>query len=353
MGGKGPCRRGLSAGGCIGLWFGLRRRVTWEARVGRWIAVMAVVAVAVTAGWEARAGERRDLVIASGEADGYYFPAAGALCRVLNKDRPHGYTCVVEPSSGSAANLAALRSGEADLAVIQSRAAILAFQGGEGFKDGPQPDLRALMSLHAEATLALVRPDAGIDQPAALKGKRVNLGKPGSFQRLMADAVLAAAGLSEGDLAAAVELDLGEQAQELCDGNIDAAFFSGVHPMAEAAAAIEQCGAQPLAMLGRGTEAVLKQSPWLSRTVIKGDSYDGIGDSQTTLGMRALLVTTTRLSADEAYDLVKALHANFSALARLHPVFKGLTKAESAREGLSIPLHDGVRKLYGESGLGK
>jgi len=319
--------------------------------VARWLAAMAaaVTVATMSAVPLASAGERRDLVIASGEPAGYYFPAAGALCRVLNKDKPHGYACVVEPTSGSAANIAALRSGEADLAIVQSRAALLAVQGGEGFKERPLPELRALMSLHAESTLALVRPDAAADQPSALKGKRANLGKPGSFQRTMADSVLAAAGLSEGDFAAVVELDVGEQAEELCNGNIDVAFFSGVHPMAEVAAAIEQCGAQPVALVGRNADAALKRAPWLSRTVIKGDTYDGIRDDLPTLGMRALLVATTRLSNEEAADLVKALDANFSVLARLHPVFKGVAKADSTRDGIAIPLHDGVKALHGEA----
>jgi len=315
--------------------------------VARWLWVVAVAAT-ISAGLPAFAGERRDLVIASGEPAGYYFPAAGALCRILNKDKPHGYSCVVAPSSGSAANLAALRSGEADLAIVQSRAALLALQGGEGFKEAPMPELRALMSLHAESTLALVRPDSGIEQASALKGKRANLGKPGSFQRAMADAVLGAAGLSEGDFAAVVELDVGEQAEELCSGNIDVAFFSGVHPMAEVATAIEQCGAQPVALVGRNAETALKRNPWLSKTVIKADTYDGIRDDQASLGMRALLVATTRLANDEAVDLVKAVDANFSVLARLHPVFKGVTKADSTRDGIAIPLHDGAKAAYGE-----
>lgn len=318
--------------------------------MARWIA--AVAAVAMVASGTAAAAERRNLVIASGEVAGYYYPAAGALCRVLNKDKPRGYTCVVEPSSGSAANVAALRSGEADLAIVQSRAALMALQGGEGFaKDGALPDLRALMSLHAEATVAMVRPDAGIDQVATLKGKKANLGKPGSFQRGMADAALGAAGLSEGDFGAVVELDLGEQAQELCEGNIDIAFYSGVHPMPELAAAIEQCGAQPIALGGRGLDAAVRQNPWLAKTVIKGNTYDGIRDDLTVIGMRALLVGTTRLPADEVADLLRALHANFPALARLHPVFRGVTKADGAREGITIPLHDGAQKFYGETGL--
>ncbi len=316
-----------------------------------WAAAMAVVAMAV-AGWtaSAAAAERKTLVIASGEVTGYYFPVAGALCRILNRDKPDGITCAVMPTSGSAANVAALRSGEADLAIVQSRAALEALQGGEGFaKAGPFADLRALMSLHAESTVVMTRPDTGIGRLADIKGKRVNLGVPGSFQRAMADSVLDDSGLSEADMAPVVEYDTADAARELCAGDVDVAFFSGVHPMAEVANAIDQCGAVAVPYPVR--EAGLKRLPWLSPAVIKADTYDGLKADLPVLGVRAVLVGTTRLSADEVHDIMKVVEADFRILRRLHPVLKGLSKAGSTREGIAIPLHDGARKLYTEAGL--
>ncbi len=320
-----------------------------------WAAAVAVAAVmgsgaAVVAAEAGPAAARKDLVIASGEVTGTYYPVAGALCRILDKDKPDGVTCSVMPTSGSAANVAALRSGEADLAIVQSRAVEEALRGGEGFaKDGAFSDLRALMSLHAESTVVMTRPDSGISQLADIKGKRVNLGQPGSFQRSMADAVLDAVGLSEGDMAPVVELDLADEAGELCGGNIDVAFFSGVHPMAELAGAIDQCGAVPVPYTVRAAD--LKRSPWLSRAVIPGDTYDGIKSDMNVLGVRAVLVGTTRLPEGEVADLLKSIHANFRVLGRLHPALKDLDKAGSTRDGIAIPLHDGARKFYGDAGL--
>ena len=288
------------------------------------------------------ANERKTLVIASGEVTGYYFPVAGALCRVINKDKPNGLTCAVMPTSGSAANAGALRSGDADMAILQSRAADLALHAGEGFKDLALPDLRALMSLHPETTLILARPGSNVEKASDLRGKRVNLGRQGSFQRVMAAAVLDAAGISEGELAAVVELDLADEARELCDGNIDVAFFSGVHPMTEVANAFEQCAAIPVTFKPRAS--LTKMVPWLSQVQIKADTYEGIRDDIPTLGVRGLLVASAKLPAEDVQAVMKAINANFSALGRLHPVLKGLTKAEAAHDGISIPLHDGVLK---------
>lgn len=300
------------------------------------------------------AAERHTLVITSGEVTGYYFPAAGALCRVINKERPRGASCAVSPSSGSAANVAALRSGEADFAILQSRAAVQAANGGEGFKDaGAMADLRAVMSLHGEAVAILARQGAGIESPADLKGKRVNLGRPGSFQRAMAEMVLEAVGLSEGDLSPAVELDLAEEAAALCEGNIDAAFFTGIHPMAEASVAVDECNATLVPVKGKPLEAWLKRNPWMSKATLRKGTYDGVNDDIASLQLRAVLAAPSRVPAEEVYDLLKALHANFPAFTRLHPVLKGLGKGETAKDGIAIKLHDGAEKYYSETGLAK
>ncbi|HTH15027.1 MAG TPA: TAXI family TRAP transporter solute-binding subunit [Magnetospirillum sp.] len=298
--------------------------------------------------------DRHTLVIGSGEVTGFYFPTAGALCRVVNKEHPHGSSCAVAPSSGSAANVAALKTGDTDFAILQSRAAVLAVAGGEGFKEnGPMPELRAVMSLHGEAVAVLARQGSNIENLADLKGKRVNLGRPGSFQRTMAEMVLEAAGLSEGDLAPAVELDLAEQSAALCEGNIDAAFFTGIHPMPEAAAAVDECNSTLVPIKARSLDAYLKRNPWMSRGVLRKGTYDSAHDDIATLQIKAVLATTTRVPAEDVYDLLKSVHANFPALTRLHPVLKGLNKSETAKDGIAIKLHEGAEKFYSEAGLAK
>ncbi len=296
----------------------------------------------------AGAAERRTLVIAGGEVTGYYFPVAGALCRVINKDHPQGLGCAVMPSSGSAANLAALKSGDADLALVQSRAALMASIGAEGFKEtGPMADLRAVMALHGEVSVVVARPGAGIEHLGDLKGKRVNLGKPGSFQRASADMVIEASGLSQGDLSVLVELDLAEQAAELCQGNIDAAIFTGIHPMPEVQVAVEECGATLVQIRSKSMDSFFKKVPWATRFSIRSGTYDGQKEDVAAIGLKTLLVTS-KLSAEEVSAVAKTVWANFGAFVRLHPALRGLSKADTRGDGIPIRLHDGVEKAPAE-----
>ena len=309
------------------------------------------LAIMAGTGGVAQAAERKTLVIAGGEVTGYYFPVAGAICRVINKDRPHGMTCAVMPSSGSAANLALLRGGDADLALVQSRAAQQAQAGEEGFKEaGPMPDLRALMALHGEVSVVVTRPGSGIEQLGDLKGKRVNLGRPGSFQRAMAESVLDASGLSQGDLSVLVELDLSEQAAELCQGNIDAAVFTGVHPMAEVQTVVEECGATLVSIRSKSMDSFLRRSPAVARFVIKGGTYEGQKEDVAGIGLKTLLVSNG-LSAEEVTDVVKTVWANFTNFTRLHPVLRGLSKGDATREGIPLKMHESAEKVHGEAGM--
>lgn len=323
----------------------------------RFLKVVPVAAMVFAAAWgvpvRGEAAERHTLLISAGEAAGYYFPTAGAICRVLNKEKPQGAGCAVVPSSGSAANLSALRTGDVDLALVQSRAGALAFAGQEPFSaQGPFSDLRALMSLHGEVVAVAVRQGAGIESLADLKGKRVNLGRSGSFQRSMAELVLEAAGIGAADISP-MELDLGEQGGELCEGNIDAAIFSGIHPMPELANVIDECNAVLLPLKGKSVDALLKRDGWLSVGKISRGTYEDMREDVPSLQLKAVLAATSRMSPEEAKAIVTALHANWGAFTRLYPVLNSLGRAEAAKDGIAFKIHEGIDNLPTEGSTGK
>jgi len=131
---------------------------------------------------------------------------------------------------------------------------------------------------------------------------------------------------------------------------VDAAFFSGVHPMAEVSGAIDQCGAVPLPIPAVTINQGEQRLPFLSRLVIPASVYEGVKDDIPTLAVRTLLVTTTRVSSDTIYELLKSIQGNFAALVRLHPVLSNLSRNETAKAGIAIPLHDGARRFFTEIG---
>jgi TRAP transporter TAXI family solute receptor len=312
-----------------------------------------IAALLMSLATQAVEAAEHSLTVGSGEVAGVFYPEAGAVCRVVNKDRArHGLRCLVEPSAGSAANIDALKSGDQQLAIIQSKALAQAVAGsGPYAKAGPSPELRALLSLHGEAVAVVLGANSKIKSVADLKGKRVNLGRPGSYQRAMAEALLQAEGVSVAQLGSAMEMEPAKQVKGLCENQIDVAFFSGLHPMPEVQEALDECGATLLPLKDAAIEAFLKGNPAFSRLTIPADDYQGLKEKVPTIGLRAVLVATDKLSAEDAYQVVKAVMENLGSLKAMHAQLGGLDKKSMARESLAAPLHDGAKKYFTENGL--
>ncbi len=126
--------------------------------------------------------QQKYITIGTGGVTGVYYAAGGAICRLVNKDRKmHGIRCSVESTGGSVFNINTIKAGELDMGVAQSDVHFNAAKGlGQFQKDGAYADLRAVMSLHPEPFTVLARKEANVKSFADFKGKRFNIGNPGS-----------------------------------------------------------------------------------------------------------------------------------------------------------------------------
>ena len=90
-------------------------------------------------------------IIGGGRVSGLYFPAAGALCEMFNRQSATT-RCYVESNPDSFVNLRALRSGAIDFAIVQSDWVRQAAMGSGPFREeGAHEDLRTIFSMHGEA----------------------------------------------------------------------------------------------------------------------------------------------------------------------------------------------------------
>ena len=109
--------------------------------------------------------QQRFITIGTGGVTGVYYPAGGAICRLVNRDRAkHNLRCSVESTGGSVANVNLLKSGELEFGVAQSDVQFNAFKGLGQFKDaGAWTDERAVFSVHPEPFTVLARKEAGVN----------------------------------------------------------------------------------------------------------------------------------------------------------------------------------------------
>ena len=293
------------------------------------------------------------VTIGTGGVTGVYYPTGGAICRLVNKYKKEtGVRCSVESTGGSVYNINAIRAGELQMGIAQSDWQYHAYKGDSKFaKAGPFKDLRAIFSIHPEPFTVVARADSGIKNFDDLKGKRVNIGNPGSGQRGTMEVVMKAKGWDKSVFKLASELKSSEQSKALCDNKIDAMVFTVGHPSGSIKEATTTCDARLVNVTGPVIDKLIKEHDYYRKAVIPGGMYRGNPNDVTTFGVGATLVTSAKVPENVVYAVVKAVFENFDTFKKLHPAFAHLTKEQMIKDGLSAPLHRGALKYYKEVGL--
>lgn len=293
------------------------------------------------------------VTIGTGGVTGVYYPTGGAIARLTNKGKKeHGIRASVESTGGSVYNLNAIASGELDMGVAQSDWQYHAYNGTSKFKEkGPNKDLRAVFSVHPEPFTVVARADSGIKNFEDLKGKRVNIGNPGSGQRGTMEVVMGKMGWTKDDFKLAAELKPAEQSQALCDNKVDAIIYTVGHPNGSIKEATTSCDAILVNVTGPVIDALVSENDYYRTAVIPGGMYRGSDADTTTFGVGATFVSSAKVPEKVIYVVVKSVFENFDSFKKLHPAFGNLKKEEMVKDGLSAPLHDGAAKYYKEAGL--
>ncbi|MGH1368142.1 MAG: TAXI family TRAP transporter solute-binding subunit [Maritimibacter sp.] len=292
------------------------------------------------------------VTIGTGGVTGVYYPTGGAICRLVNKGRKeHGIRCSVESTGGSVYNINTIREGELEFGVAQSDWQYHAYNGTSKFEEaGPFEGLRAVFSVHPEPFTVVARADSGITTFADLKGKRVNIGNPGSGQRGTMEVLLDALGWTTDDFALATELKAAEQSAALCDNQIDAMVYTVGHPSGSIQEATTACDSVLVEVSGPEVTALIEENPFYRTASIPGGMYRGNDEDVSTFGVGATIVSSDAVSEDAVYAVVSAVFENFDDFKGLHPAFANLDPKEMATAGLSAPLHPGAAKYYKEQG---
>ncbi|USD43131.1 TAXI family TRAP transporter solute-binding subunit [Vibrio sp. SCSIO 43135] len=312
----------------------------------------AAASVALGASFSASAQDTF-VTIGTGGVTGVYYPTGGAICRLVNKSRKeHRIRCSVESTGGSIYNINTIRAGELDLGIAQSDWQYHAYNGTSKFADnGAFKDLRAVFSVHPEPFTVVARADAGISTFEDLKGKRVNIGNPGSGQRGTMEVLMKQYGWTEKDFKLVSELKASEQSKALCDNKIDAMVYTVGHPSGAIKEATTSCESKVVTVAGPKVDSLVADNSFYRIATVPGGMYKGNDMDTMTFGVGATFVSSTAVPEKVVYEIVKAVFENFDDFKKLHPAFAVLKKEQMVKDGLSAPLHPGAEKYYREVGL--
>lgn len=301
----------------------------------------------------AMAQEEQFITIGTGGQTGVYYVVGQSICRLVNRNTAEtGIKCTAPSTGGSVANVNAIKAGDMTMGVAQSDIQYHAYEGDVPDFEGDKKveNLRAVFSVHPEPFTVVARKDASIAGFDDLKGKRVNVGNPGSGQLATMEVVLDAKGWSMDDFSLASQLKPAEQSAALGDNKVDAIVYTVGHPNGSIQEATSTVEANLVPVEGPEIDKLVDENPYYAKATIPGGMYAGTDEDTNTFGVKATFVTSADVSDEVVYEVVKAVFDNFDRFKGLHPAFANLTPEEMVSEGNSAPLHPGAEKYYKEQG---
>jgi TRAP transporter TAXI family solute receptor len=297
------------------------------------------------------------VTIGTGGVTGIYYPTGVAICRMINKKfDDYEIKATVESTSGSVFNVNAVLNADLVFGVVQSDRQYQAYNGlAEWDKYEKQTDLRSVFSIHPESITLIASEKSGIREVKDLKGKRVNLGNPGSGYLQNSRDVLKAMGLDEERDLSAEYVKAVEAPGLLQDERVDAFFYTVGHPngnIKEATSGRIKVFIVPVR--GPGIDKMLEQYSYYAESVIAHSFYPYSLNTEdvATIGVKATFVTSKKADEDIVYAITKEVFDNFEDFKSLHPAYEVLTKKDMLK-GLTAPIHKGALKYYREAGLDK
>jgi len=182
---------------------------------------------------------------------------------------------------------------------------------------------------------------------ADLAGRKVNLGPAGSGSRTTALDILAAHGVTPDRLGALGDLGLTPALAALRDGRVDAVIEVIGVPANEIRSAFTTLPLRLVPLDPDAVERLVRNNRAYIAAPIPAETYPTLERPVPTLGVAAILATTTDLTAAEAAAATRLVFTA-TALVEAGSPQGAQVNRRTARTGLTIPMHEGAERALAE-----
>ncbi len=263
------------------------------------------------------------MTIGTGSVTGVYYPIGGAICQLVNSTQTD-QKCAVESTGGSVENIQLLSKKELQLAVVQSSVLQQAMSGEGDFSSSPISNVYPVLSLYEEPLNLVASADSEIFTLSDIKGKRIDIGNPGSGDRDTVSALFHSLNWSNKDFSTLTGYKAAERSDALCSGKIDAFFIVAAHPNQVIREAIGKCNANLVPIEGKEASEFLANNPFYNKQVIPAATYRLRDNTINTVGTIAVLATHTEVAQADLNALKITIQTNLGHLKTMHPALSSL-----------------------------
>lgn len=260
------------------------------------------------------------------------------------------------PGENDVARMIPLKNGQSDICAC-GIASYFAQEGVMMFADpdwGPQRLYTLFNNVGTNGQTAAIAADAGIEDIADLRGKRVTWIKGSPANNTNMTALLAFGGLTWDDVERVEVPGWRQSIEAVLNGQSDASWASTM------TGSLSRIAASPRGLIfpelphddSEGWARAQQIAPWFSPTVVESYVEDSGVDGPYE-GMNypyPLFVATPNISENTAYGLTKAIMENYDAIKDAGPSMNGYAKNRQILSYI-FPVHPAAIAYYKEAGL--
>ena len=287
------------------------------------------------------------ITIATGNTTGVYYPLGGALAQQISNNTK--LRANAAETGASVQNIEQLVKGDYDVAFSLADTAADAVNGKGAF-EGKPANVKALARLYDNYTHVIVRLDAGIRTVADMRGQAISTGSPRSGTEVIANRILAAAGLDPDKDISAQRLDLTKTVDGMKDGTIKGMFWSGGLPTGGITDLTNSLG-DTVSFLDvtPQLEAMKEINPVYATGTIPAATYKIRGADVPTIVVPNVLLVRDDFPAGNACAITKVLFDKKDELAKANKAAEGIDVA-TAKDTDPVQLHPGAEKAIADLG---
>jgi len=302
-------------------------------------AFTAIAVAAALVGGAASAAER--VSIGTGGTGGLFYVVGAGMADVLNKHMADT-TARAEVTGASIENIRRVAADQLTFG-FSSSSTLFEAKNGEGVFKTEQP-VAAIAYLYPAVLQIATLEGSGIKDISDLKGKRINLGPPGSNSSVLAKRLLEAYDVF--DPSKSQFLSYTEGTTALMNNTLDAtALLAG----APTAAFIDLNAQRDVVMLSVDPEkvkALIYEYPFYQLYDIKAGTYSDQTGDVTVINDPATIFTKADADEQLIYDITKTLFENLPELHAIHPQAKKILMETATKT--PIALHPGAKRYFDE-----
>lgn len=284
-----------------------------------------------------------ELRIGTASLGGAFYPIGQGISNLVNNYAEGDISMVPVVTGGSVQNPRLVESGEVEIAITNNNLAKLAIEGKGPYSAGAL-DIKAVAALHPSVLHMITLEGSDIETFEDLAGKRVAAGPAGGGTLGFLNFLLPIHDMTVDDITPSF-LSYADGFSQLTDGNVDAALALSGYP---AGAVMQAAAGAQLKYIGFSEgklDEALGQNAAFSAVTIPADVYGTQADG-TVIGVNNMLIAPSGADADTIEAIVRAVFDNLDEFKAENANAKQIDP--EASKSLSIPLHEGAARYFGE-----